>query len=143
LDVRKYVPLNPSNKNQQNTLAFWSYLWTVFDSNAPYLDLPSVGWDPYNRSGEGLDQSRYRGKTLFYLQSEYRRDITGDGLLGFVVFANATSVSGSGTLFKSWHPAAGTGLRIKFNKGSNTNIGIDYGFSKGYNAFILNLGETF
>ncbi|MEO8885548.1 MAG: BamA/TamA family outer membrane protein, partial [Mucilaginibacter sp.] len=66
VDVRKYVPLNPANKNQQNTLAFWSYLWTVFESNAPYLDLPSIGWDPYNRSGEGLDQSRYRGKSLFY-----------------------------------------------------------------------------
>ena len=143
VDVRKYVPMNPANKNQQNTLAFWSYFWTVFDSNAPYLDLPSIGWDPYNRSGEGIDQNRYRGKSLFYFESEYRRDITANGLLGFVLFADVNSVSGSGTLFTSWHPAAGTGLRIKFNKGSNTNIGIDYGFSKGYNAFILNLGEAF
>ncbi|MEO8885283.1 MAG: hypothetical protein ABI367_04410, partial [Mucilaginibacter sp.] len=76
-------------------------------------------------------------------ESEYRRDITKDGLLGFVLFADVTTVSGSGTLLKTWHPAAGTGLRIKFNKGSNTNIGIDYGFSKGYNALILNLGEAF
>lgn len=143
VDVRKYVPMNPANKNQQNTLAFWSYFWTVFDSNAPYLDLPSIGWDPYNRSGEGIDQNRYRGKSLFYFESEYRRDITANGLLGFVVFTDINSVSGSGTLFTSWHPAAGTGLRIKFNKGSNTNIGIDYGFSKGYNAVILNLGEAF
>ncbi len=143
VDVRKYVPLNPANKNQQNTLAFWSYFWTVFNSNAPYLDLPSIGWDPYNRSGEGIDQNRYRGKSLFYFESEYRRDITANGLLGFVLFADVNSVSGSGTLFTSWHPAAGTGLRIKFNKGSNTNIGIDYGFSKGYNAVILNLGEAF
>ncbi|GAA4086587.1 BamA/TamA family outer membrane protein [Mucilaginibacter panaciglaebae] len=143
VDVRKYVPLNPSNKNQQNTLAFWCYYWTVLGSNAPYLDLPSIGWDPYNRSGEGIDQNRYRGKSLFYLESEYRRDITTNGLLGFVVFANVNTVSGSGTLFKSWHPAAGTGLRIKFNKGSNTNIGIDYAASKGYNAVILNIGESF
>ena len=143
VDVRKYVPMNPANKNQQNTLAFWSYFWTVFNSNAPYLDLPSIGWDPYNRSGEGIDQNRYRGKSLFYFESEYRRDITANGLLGFVIFADINSVSGSGTLFTSWHPAAGTGLRIKFNKGSNTNIGIDYGFSKGYNAVILNLGEAF
>lgn len=143
IDVRRYVPLNPSNKNQQNTLAFWSYYWTVFNSNAPYLDLPSIGWDPYNRSGEGIDQNRYRGKSLFYLESEYRRDITTNGLFGFVVFANVNTVSGSGTLFKSWHPAAGTGLRIKFNKGSNTNIGIDYAASKGYNAVILNIGESF
>lgn len=142
-DVRKYLPLNPANKNQQNMLAFWSYFWTVFDSNAPYLDLPSIGWDAYNRSGEGIDQNRYRGKSLLYFESEYRRDITANGLLGFVVFANINSVSGSGTLFTSWHPAAGAGLRVKFNKASRTNIGIDCGFSKGYKAVILNLGEAF
>jgi hypothetical protein len=143
LDVRKYVSMNPSKPNQQNTLAFWSYFWTVFDSKAPFLDLPAIGWDPYNRSGEGIDQSRYRGRSLFYAESEYRRDISANGLFGFVVFTNITTVSGSGTLFTSWHPAAGTGLRIKFNKGSNTNIGIDYAFSEGYNAIVLNLGEAF
>jgi hypothetical protein len=143
VDMRKYISMNPSRPNQQNTLAFWSYFWTVLGGNTPYLDLPSVGWDPYNRSGRGMDQNRYRGKSLIYLESEYRRDITDNGLLGFVVFANANSVSGSGTFFTSWHPAAGSGLRIKFNKGSGTNIGVDYGFSKGYNAILLNLGEAF
>ena len=143
VDARKYVSLNPAKHNQQNVLAFWSYFWTVLSSGVPYLDLPSIGWDPYNRSGRGIDQNRYSGKTLFYLESEYRRDITNNGLLGFVVFANVNTVSGSGTQFTSWHPAAGTGLRIKFNKGSNTNIGIDYGFSKGYSSIIFNLGETF
>lgn len=142
-DVRKYLPLNPSNKNQQNTLAFWTYFWTVFNGKTPYLDLPSIGWDAYNRSGEGIDQNRYRGRSLFYFESEYRRDITPNGLLGFVVFTDINTVSGSGTLFTSWHPAAGTGLRLKFNKASRTNIGLDFGFSKGYSALILNLGEAF
>ena len=143
IDVRKYISMNPAQPNQQNTLAFWSYFWTVFDSKTPYLDLPAIGWDPYNRSGEGIDQSRYRGRSLFYFETEYRRDITANGLLGFVVFTNINTVSGSGTLFTSWHPAAGTGLRIKFNKGSNTNIGLDYAFSQGYHAIVLNLGEAF
>lgn len=143
VDVRKYIPLNPARANQQNTIALWSYFWTAFDSNAPYLDLPSIGWDPYNRSGRGIDQNRYRGKSLLYMESEYRRDITENGLLGFVLFANINTVSGSGSLLKSWHPAGGTGLRIKFNKSSNTNIGIDYGFSKGYSSVLLNLGEAF
>jgi hypothetical protein len=143
LDVRKYVSLNHAKPIQQNKLAFWSYLWTVMGSPTPYLDLPSIGWDPYNRSGRGIEQNRYRGKTLFYLESEYRRDLTADGLLGFVVFANVNTVSGSKTIFTSWHPAAGTGLRIKFNKGSNTNIAIDFGFSKGYHSVTFNLGEAF
>ncbi len=143
LDFRKYISMNPTKPTQQNTLAFWSYFWSVLGSHAPYLNLPSIGWDPYNRSGEGIEQNRYRGKSLFYLESEYRRDITRNGLLGFVVFANATTVSGSENLFSSWHPAGGTGLRVKFNKGSNTNIGMDYGFSKGYSAIIFNIGEAF
>ncbi|MBE9600837.1 BamA/TamA family outer membrane protein [Pedobacter sp. MC2016-24] len=143
LDVRKYIAMNPEKPNQQNTLAFWSYFWTALSSKTPYLDLPSVGWDPYNRSGRGIDQNRYRGRSLFYLESEYRRDITRNGLLGFVVFTNVNTVSGSGSLFSSWRPAAGTGLRIKFNKGSGTNIGIDYAASKGYNSVMFNLGEAF
>jgi len=143
LDVRKYIPLNKRRPAQQNMVALWSYLWTMLNNGAPYLDLPSTGWDPYNRSARGIDQNRYRGKTLLYVEGEYRRDITSNGLLGFVVFANANTVSGNGRFFGSWHPAAGTGLRIKFNKGSNTNIGIDYGFSKGYSSIMLNLGEAF
>ncbi len=143
LDVRKYLAMNPSKPNQQNTLAFWSYLWTALNAKTPYLDLPSTGWDPYNRSARGIDQNRYRGRTLFYLESEYRRDITRNGLLGFVVFTNVNTVSGSGSLFSSWKPAAGTGLRVKFNKASNTNIGIDFAASKGYSTVLFNLGEAF
>ena len=143
LDARKYIYMNPARKNQQNTLAFWSYFWTVYNGKAPYLDLPSIGWDPNNRSGRGIEQNRYRGRSMLYLESEYRRDITNNGLLGFVVFANANSVSGSGSFLTSWHPAVGTGLRVKFNKASNTNIGIDYGVSKGYQSIFLNLGEAF
>ena len=142
IDLRKYLSLNPGKPAQQNILAFWTYLWSSF-GKVPYLDLPSLGWDLYNRSGRGFDQNRYRGKTLFYFEGEYRRDITENGLLGFVVFSNINTVSGSGTLFTSWHPAAGTGLRIKFNKGSATNLGIDYGFSKGYGSILINLGEAF
>jgi len=143
LDVRKYIAMNPAKPNQQNTLALWSYFWAALNSKTPYLDLPSTGWDPYNRSARGIDQNRYRGRTLFYLESEYRRDITRNGLIGFVVFTNVNTVSGSKSLFTSWRPAAGTGLRLKFNKGSNTNIGVDYGVSKGYSSVVFNLGEAF
>lgn len=142
IDARKYIPLN-TRPHQQNVLALWTYLWTGLSSNIPYLNLPSIGWDPYNKSGRGIDQNRYRGKGLFYMEGEYRRDITDNGLFGFVVFANATSVTEANNRFKKIHPAAGTGLRIKFNKASNTNIAIDYGFSKGFSGFQINLGEVF
>lgn len=143
IDARKYIPLN-TKPHQQNTLAIWTYLWTGLSNDIPYLNLPSIGWDPYNKSGRGVDQNRYRGKGLFYVETEYRRDITNDGLFGFVVFANATSVTEpEDNKFKKIHPAIGTGMRIKFNKTSNTNIGIDYGVSKGYSGFAVNLGEAF
>ncbi|RYE13748.1 MAG: hypothetical protein EOP51_29250, partial [Sphingobacteriales bacterium] len=125
LDARRYISLNDSKQGPKEVLAIWAFYWTTLTKGTPYLNLPSIGWDPYQRSGRGIDQNRYRGRTLFYAESEYRRDITANGLLGFVVFANVNTVSGSGSLFSSWKPAGGTGLRIKFNKASNTNIGID------------------
>lgn len=143
-DMRKYVSLDPHNTSQQNTLALWSYFWATLDRGTPYLSLPSIGWDVYNRSGRGIEQNRYRGQSLWYSEAEYRRSITRNGLLGFVLFANVTTVSEPNTRqFNYFHPAGGGGLRIKINKTSNTNIAIDYGFSKGYNSIRLNLGEAF
>jgi hypothetical protein len=144
IDVRKYLNLNPSKCPQQNLLALWSYYWTALSKGVPYFDLPSIGWDTYQRSGRGFDSNRYRGQSLFYLEAEYRRDITNNGLLGFVVFANANSVSSASTLlFTAWRPAVGTGLRIKFNKTSGTNMALDFAFSKEYFGFQVNLGEAF
>jgi len=141
VDVRKYIPL--SHKGQ-NVLAFWSYLWTTLGSPAPYLDLPATGWDSEQRSGRGLYNRRYTGRNLLYLESEYRKDLSANGLFGFVVFANLNSVAEPGThRFSYIHPAGGTGLRIKFNKNSGTNIGIDFAASKGYQAVYISLGEAF
>ena len=142
IDFRKYISL--TEKGPKNILAFWTYYWSAFDRGTPYLSLPTIGMDPYNRSGRGIEQNRYRGKRLIYFESEYRRDITQNGLLGFVVFGNINSASQRvGNDFIYWNPAGGTGLRIKFNKKSDTNICIDYGISKNYSALMLNLGEAF
>ena len=141
-DFRKYVAL--SDEGPKNLFAFWTYYWSVLGTPAPYLDLPAIGMDPYNRSGRGLQQNRYRGKRLIYLESEYRRDITRNGLLGFVLFANVNSVAQQqSNRFEYWNPAAGGGLRIKFNKKSDTNICVDYGVSKDFSTFVVGLGEAF
>lgn len=142
-EVRKYHRFT-QNRSRQHMLATRTMLWTVFDSKAPYLDLPNLGWDPYNSSGRGLPPSRLRGKTLFYFESEYRKDITRNGLLGFVVFTNMTTVSGpKSNLFLNWNLAGGAGARIKFNKNSGTNIAIDYGVSAHDRGFRVSLGEVF
>jgi outer membrane protein assembly factor BamA len=141
VDLRKYISFSPS---QQNMLAIWSYFWTTLTSNAPYLSLPSIGWDANQRSGRGFYPSRYTGRSLWDFEAEYRRSITADELFGFVVFASANSVTEPETHnFAYIHPAVGAGLRIKFNKHSGSNFGIDYAFSKGYNAIYFSLGEAF
>lgn len=141
LDARKYIPF-PDRKRK--IVALWSYVWTALNNNVPYLDLPGIGWDSYQRSGRGIEQNRYRGKTLWYAEGEYRKDLTINGLLGYVVFANFNAITGPGNgRYSGPHGALGGGLRLKFNKRSNTNIAIDYGFSKGHSGIYLNLGEAF
>jgi hypothetical protein len=142
IDLRKYVSL--SELSLKNQLAFWAYYWTTLGTGTPYLNLPSIGMDPYQRSGRGIQQNRYRGEALVYFETEYRRDITVNGLLGFVVFANVNSASQPNNHQLAYiNPAGGGGLRIKFNKKSNTNICADYGLSKGYSDVTLALGEAF
>jgi hypothetical protein len=142
VDLRKYISL--SDAGPKNVLAFWSFYWTSLTPRTPYLNLPSLGWEPYQRSGRGFKQNRYRGQRMAYFESEYRRDITRNGLLGFVMFGNINSVTEPETnKFTYWHPAGGTGLRFKFNKKSGTNISLDYGISRNYSSINLNLGETF
>jgi len=142
IDLRKYISLTEVGK--KNVLAFWSYYWTTISTGTPYLSLPSIGMDPYQRSGRGIEQNRYRGQSLFYFETEYRRDITKNGLLGFVLFANVNSASQANTRnFTYFNPAGGGGLRVKFNKKSDTNICFDYGFSKDYSSINIALGEAF
>lgn len=141
LDARKYISFN---EKHQNLLAFWSYFWTTLGSSSPYLDLPAITGDDNQRSGRGFYPSRYTGRSLFDLEVEYRRSLTSDELLGFVVFANMNSVTEPNTSeFAYWHAAAGAGLRIKFNKNSGTNFGMDLAGSKGNWALYFNLGEAF
>ena len=141
LDARKYIPFS---RKGQNVLALWSFFWTSLGNKTPYLDLPAIGQDPYQRSGRGIYPSHYMGQTLYYLEAEYRRDITADGLLGFVVFSNVNAVTEPSTdRFSYLHLAAGAGLRVKFNKYSGTNITLDVAHSKGRTAFYIGLGEVF
>ncbi len=142
VDLRKYFKLS---KKSDNVLAFWSYNWFTFNGNVPYLDMPSTGWDPYANMGRGYIQSRFRGKNLLYAEAEYRFGITRNGLVGGVVFANAQSVTDwPSNKFQTIYPAVGTGIRIKVNRDSKTNICIDYALGiNGSNGVFINLGEVF
>lgn len=143
IDARKYFQFPASS---HNVLAFWSYDWLVLNGNPPYLDLPSTAWDTYTNTGRGYIQGRFRSRQMLYLESEYRFQLTRNGLLGGVVFANAQSFSQwpGNYSFKYLQPAAGLGLRIKLNKTSKTNIDIDYGFGTNQSrGLFVNIAEVF
>ena len=142
VEARKYIPF-PAHSD--NVLAFWSYNALTLNGDPPFLDLPSTGWDSNGNVGRGFIQGRFRGKKLLYAETEYRFHITADRLLGGVVFANVQTVTEqkSGN-FEKVVPAVGTGVRIKLNKVSRTNLSIDYGFGMdGSHGLFFNLGEVF
>jgi hypothetical protein len=140
IDLRKYIkmPLH-------TVLALWFYSVITISGDPPYLDLPGTGSDTYNNTGRGYEQARFIGKKMVDLEMEYRFDISRNGLIGVVIFANAESLSElESNKFEVISPGFGIGLRIKFNKFSGTNVCIDYGVgTKGSKGFVGNLGEVF
>jgi Omp85 superfamily domain len=116
---------------RRQVLAFWTLSQLVIKGDAPYFDLPSIGWDTYNRSGRGYPAGRFRGRGWLYGETEYRVDITRNGFVGAVVFANVSSFSEGDTLhFTGLIPATGVGLRLKVDKHTGSNVALDFGFGK-------------
>ena len=142
VDVRKYIQFP---RHSKNVLGFWALNWMTVGGTPPYLLLPSTGWDDQYNTGRGYIQGRYRGNNMHYFETEYRYNITRNGLLGGVVFANFERFSSEiSPQFNSFTPGYGMGLRIKLNKYSGANLCIDYGFGKdGSRGFFVNLGEVF
>ena len=142
LDLRKYIQFP---KESKNVIAFWSYNSFVIKGKVPYLDLPSTGWDAYNNTGRGFIQGRFRSANMTYLETEYRVNLTNNGLLGAVVFTNVQAFSsyGNGSL-NTLNWGKGFGLRLKINKKSKMNLALDYGFGdKNSNGLFFNVGEVF
>jgi outer membrane protein assembly factor BamA len=142
LDVRKYYQFP---YHSRNVIAFWSYDWLILKGKPPYLDLPATNWDTYSSTGRGYIQGRFRGDEMVDLESEYRFPLLANGFLGAVVFVNAESFSGLNShRLQSFQPGWGTGIRIKLNSTSRTNLDVDYGFGEqGSNGFFVNIGELF
>lgn len=133
-DVRYYWGLSKVKK--RHLIAFWSWGTFLLDGNVPYLALPSIGWDTYNRSGRGYIQGRYRGLNMLYAEAEYRFPLSNNGLFGGVAFLSTTVASSrdlSNTyssdqgLFDKAAPAMGVGFRMKMDKRARVNLTVDYG----------------
>ncbi|PWA10790.1 BamA/TamA family outer membrane protein [Flavobacterium laiguense] len=141
VDARKY---HSFSETRHKVLATRVFYWAVFDGKPHYLDLPSIGWDRYGKTGRGFTRNRYRSNSLLYLEAEYRTDITRNGFLGAVFYGNFSSVSDLDTYrFDNWTPAIGAGLRIKWNKMNDCNLVLDCGVSKDDWTFRVGLSENF
>jgi outer membrane protein assembly factor BamA len=145
-EFRAYLPL--SKNRPDHLIGFW-YLGQFTEQGAvPYLGLPAIGWDMYNRTGRGYIQGSIRGVNFIYGESEYRFPISRyTGILGGVVFVNATTASsddGTRKLFHYIDPAAGVGLRVMFNRKTRSNLTVDCGIgANGGVGVYFNLNETF
>ncbi|MFC3813182.1 BamA/TamA family outer membrane protein [Lacihabitans lacunae] len=143
LDLRKYVTFP---RNSHNVLAFWNLYWlTTSKDSPPYLILPSTGWDDSYNTGRGYIQGRFRGRNMFYFETEYRYQILKNDLLRGVVFYNLQKFSGDlSSTFTTLKPGYGLGLRLKLNKITDTNVCLDYGFGQnGSRGFFINVTEVF
>ncbi|MFZ4546576.1 MAG: BamA/TamA family outer membrane protein [Bacteroidales bacterium] len=142
-DARYYLGLN--SDAPRHVLAFWSWGSILINGNLPYLALPAIGWDTYNRSGRGYVQGRFRGLSMIYNEAEYRYPISKNGLWGGTVFANATTVSSyNEKLFDNAALGLGAGLRMQLDKLARTNLTVDIGIGTDHSSGIyFNLQETF
>jgi outer membrane protein assembly factor BamA len=123
-DFRYYLGLSKVKKRQ--LLAFWTWGTFVAGGEVPYLALPSIGWDTYNRSGRGYIQGRYRGFDMIYTEAEYRFPISRNGLWGGVAFLSCTFASSTDQeIFKKAAPAMGIGVRLKMDKRTRVNLTAD------------------
>lgn len=157
LEARGYVPLGHQTGPAEpppgggvpakSRLTFWTFADLTSGGAAPYFDLPTTVSDTYGRSARAYVMGRYRGEKMVYGEAEYRGMITDNGLLGFVVFTNVSTLSSTSTgehLFDNVAPAAGAGLRALFNKHSRTNLCVDFAVGKaGAKGVYLAIQDAF
>ena len=145
IEWRSYHGL--SKRNPNHLIAFWLMGNFAEEGTLPYMILPATAYDQTGRSARGYTQGRFRGNNYIYGEVEYRFPISRcGGLLGGVVFANATTANNPGIplkLFESVRPGAGFGLRVKLDKNSRTNLAVDLAFGQQSGGFYLAVSETF
>ncbi|WP_143519895.1 BamA/TamA family outer membrane protein [Reichenbachiella sp. 5M10] len=139
LDTRKYINFS---QEKHRVLAFWGLYWATY-GEVPYLEMPASGMDFFGWTGRGYHRARFRGRQMVYTEAEFRFDFTPNGLFGGVVFANMQSeLEEASQAFEYIKPAVGTGIRLKFNKFSDSNLTFDMGYGDGFNWY-LGLNEVF
>lgn len=138
-------------KVNHNMLCLWLMGNFTTSGQLPYMNLPAIGWDQYNKTGRGYTQGRFRGEHMVYGEIEFRKHLLSlkkiPDFLGMVFFANATTATNKAAqinLFEYINPAAGLGLNVMLVKKARTKFGIDYAWGN-YNSnnFYIRINEAF
>jgi outer membrane protein assembly factor BamA len=133
-DIRKY------NTIKNKLIWNGSLLIEHFNGNVPFRMLPSIGGARLLR---GYYRGRFRDNNLFVAQHEFRIPIY--KFIGIAAFCGIGSVAGK--LKDLWkhevHYNYGAGIRLRMNKIENTNIRIDYGFTKDSQGLYIVFAEAF
>jgi hypothetical protein len=145
-EFRTYIGL--SKRRPDHLIGFWYLGQFTEKGTVPYLGLPALCWDMYNRAGRGYIQGSIRGVNFVYGETEWRFPISPySGILSGVAFVNVTTASsddGERKLFQYFDPAFGVGLRVMFSRKTMSNLSIDLGFgADGTKGIFFNLNETF
>jgi outer membrane protein assembly factor BamA len=146
LEHRNYFTL--SSNRPRHLLGLWSFAWLTTGGEVPYLFLPGLGFDMFNRSGRPFTFGRFRGENLVYGELEWRFPLLArKDWLGGVVFLNTTTASNrfnNLTLFQYLQFGYGGGLRLKIIPKKRINLGFDYGWgANGARGYFINLNEVF
>jgi outer membrane protein assembly factor BamA len=135
------------DKKSRNVIAVWLYGKYVVSGEAPYLQLPALGYDQRQRTGRGYTYGRFRGESMMYGELEYRFPISmRTGILGGVAFINTTSTTDKKNqveLLEYFKLGYGGGLRFMMDKTSRTRLAIDVGIANRVVGFYLAAQEAF
>lgn len=106
----------------------------------PYRMLPEIGGARFLR---GYYRGRFRDNNLGVLQQEIRFSVY--KAFGLAMFGGIGTVAKNMKQFKTnqLHYNYGMGLRIRLNKKENTNIRIDYGFTRDSRGLYIVFAEAF
>ncbi len=135
VDLRHYW-----NLISDHVLAAQGYLLSE-GGTPPFYDLGLLGGSKLMR---GTIMGRYRDKTYYVLQSEYRMPelVWRFGLILFAGFGDVAPSVGKITI-STVKPTYGFGIRFRFDELEKVEIRMDVGFGNGSNGIYFDINQAF
>jgi len=135
IDLRHYW-----NLTSNHVLAMQAYLLSE-GGTPPFYDLGLLGGSKLMR---GTIMGRYRDKTYYVVQSEYRMPVL-VWRFGLILFAGIGDVAPSvGRItISTIKPTYGFGIRFRFDELEKVDIRMDVGVGKGSNGIYFDINQAF